>query len=213
MEPARLREEVHREWKKWGRDCLPFSPHSIPRSTQLLDPLEVFLTFLTALSFLDSIPLTGLPCHQLLPGAALTLGLSLLLLVLELTRLHCMKGKELVKSLHPGLGLTFQLFWEGYLTLPPLFLLPLSQEPSMLRTLRPVCSVLRPQEAKDQLDNKWVLQDLKACHLDPPECLQDLPCSLLVIKAHLQDLELYNCSKFSLSWGLQSELKALGLRA
>ena len=137
------------------------------------------------------------------------MGLLLLLLVLEHIRLRCMKDKDLVKSLLLSPGSTFQPFWEdSHLTLAPLFLLPQSQELSMLRILRPVCLVPRLQEAKDQMDNKWVLQDLKECHLDPLECLQDLPFSLLAIKAHLQDLEPSNCSKFCLSWGLQSELKA-----
>lgn len=198
MDPAHLREEVRKEWKKEGRDCPPFSRHSTHHSTQLLAPLELVCpTFLTALSSPDSTPLTEIPCHRPLLGAALTLGLLLLWLVLGHTlRLQCTKGKELLKSLLPGLGSTFQLFWEGsHLTLALLFLLPLSREPSMLRILRQVCSALRLPEAKDQSDNKWVLQDPKAFHLDPLGCL---PCSLLVIKvAHLQDLELCNCSKFS----------------
>ena len=201
LDPARLREEFHREWKKLGRDCPPFSHHSIPHSTQLLAPLGVCLT---ALSFLDSIPWIELPCRRQHLGAALILGLLLLLPVLERIRLRCMKGKELLKSLLPVLESTSQLFWEGYLTLAPPFLLPPSQEPSMLRILRQVCSAPQLQEA-----NKWVHLDHKACHLDPPECLQGPPFFLLVIKVHLQDLELYNCSKFSLSSGLQSALKAL----
>ena len=213
MDPVRVREEVRREWKREGNNCPLFSRHSINHSTQLLAPLELVCpTFLTALSFQDSTPLTELPCHRPLLGAALTLGLLLLLPVLEPIRLQCTRGKELFESLLPGLGSIFRLYWEGsHPTLALLFLLPLSREPSMLRILRRVCSVLLLQEAKDPLDNKLVLQDLRACHLALLECLQDLPFSLLGIKvAHLQDSELYNCSKFSLSWGLQFDLKARG---
>ena len=210
MESAQLKEEVPRGWKREGID----RPRSSLPSATLSTLHMVCLIFLTALTFLDSTPLTELPCqhHQLLLAATLTLGLLLLWLVsghLDHRR-HHMKGNQLVKSLPPDRGWTSQLFWEVFPILVLLSLPPPYQEPSMLRTLKQACWVLRHQEAKDPLDNKWVLQDLKACHLDHPECLQDLPFSLQVIKDPLQDSELCNCSKFSLSWDLPSDLKDLG---